>query len=911
MRKSIQNIVFVAIALCLAAACTQTMEPVVPQQGNGDYSVSLSVFCLPPGTKADIAGEDAYNENVLDYVDWFVFLSDTDTGDALVSGRDVPSGANNTLKTVCLDNWCTPSQRSFYVYAVANMPGVSDHSAMPTTLAGLKALEVTASFNNLPFTAQSSFVMRGGATVTFVDTDRKVAKSLAVSLQRLAAKLSMNLSVAPAIDELNTLPDGSQVYIKTWYPEVDAVDPYIVFLNASSTIEGTPITYDMDKFFTYSRGGFNAQYSYLHLDKSTYPYTFDYTGSPSATAALPSLPSGWEDDTALRWRITGTPYYTYPMTWATDSPQAPFIKVILKWTSYDETQGGTVPEERDADGKFIRAARSKPASFLIDNQKKFYYKIPLVPTSLDSGTLNPNDWLTVSADLAILGSTSDELPVILSGQYYVTDWGTGTSAAGDLKQASYLSLNRYQYEVFAQNDINIPVISSHDLTGVTDVTATYTDYSTATPTTQTLDPSEYSFSFDGNKSVTVSHVLHTDITSPDVECSRITYKFKVQNKAGLESREITVIQYPPIYITVQQSNANVFINGNANNFTSYYHSRFSNYYYNPIYDEGDEDYTWTPTFSTSMSYTDSRNVSLTFTDATNNGNNKELTLDDVITITAPDPYWIYQVQITYSGSLSEYSVTSTNCQLEYLDVIKTFQASSNKIWFGEAKSMRIRCRKSYGSTSSRYITGITVKYHNKNLLGTIANRTGNASAAGNPNMYTISVTDVSQLDFFIADTRSASGKDYPKLTASGVSGQLTDYHPLDTDPYNNNAIAPQIIVASTYGGSWGSGMRFESAEERCASFQENGYPAGRWRIPTDAEIMFIARLSANGKIPLLFNGNFWGSSGTQGQSVFADATTFEIRTSQVAASVRCVYPSWRWGGDPMSSYMTSWSGWQN
>jgi hypothetical protein len=204
-------------------------------------------------------------------------------------------------------------------------------------------------------------------------------------------------------------------------------------------------------------------------------------------------------------------------------------------------------------------------------------------------------------------------------------------------------------------------------------------------------------------------------------------------------------------------------------------------------------------------------------------------------------------------------------------------------------------------------------------------------------MYLINVTDVSQLDFFIADTRQATPISFNGLSngflkqggTGSLSTALTGYYPMNTIPFNNKAIAPRLLVASTFGGSFASGMRFESAVERCAGYQENGYPAGRWRLPTDAEIKFIANLSARGRIPTLFNGIFWGSSGESGNAiavnppdyhVLPDTPTDETEIYPVSvniASIRCVYPLWNWGDhqfdgtDGYADYRTTWSGWQN
>ena len=85
---------------------------------------------------------------------------------------------------------------------------------------------------------------------------------------------------------------------------------------------------------------------------------------------------------------------------------------------------------------------------------------------------------------------------------------------------------------------------------------------------------------------------------------------------------------------------------------------------------------------------------------------------------------------------------------------------------------------------------------------------------------------------------------------------------------------------------------------RCASYQEAGYPAGRWRIPTKAEVEYIIGLSEDGKIPRLFgeagsSTAYWVSSGTY-TTGNDSGDDYEPGTSG-SAYVRCVYDVWYWG----------------
>ena len=104
------------------------------------------------------------------------------------------------------------------------------------------------------------------------------------------------------------------------------------------------------------------------------------------------------------------------------------------------------------------------------------------------------------------------------------------------------------------------------------------------------------------------------------------------------------------------------------------------------------------------------------------------------------------------------------------------------------------------------------------------------------------------------------------------------------------------MVASSYGRCTATNLSKDNAIRRCATYQEDGYPAGRWRVPTQAEISYIVQLSGWGIIPSLFSGgmNYWSAQSTiqvNGQNVTS--------TSGTSGLVRCVYDTWYWGTEQM------------
>lgn len=161
----------------------------------------------------------------------------------------------------------------------------------------------------------------------------------------------------------------------------------------------------------------------------------------------------------------------------------------------------------------------------------------------------------------------------------------------------------------------------------------------------------------------------------------------------------------------------------------------------------------------------------------------------------------------------------------------------------------------------------------------------NSSTNRNPNQYTIYVTSLdANSPYTIGDPRSST----PVTAASLSISQEEDYLGNKLEFYcptrgseAANIIAPAFKIASSW-GKCSSAITFEQAVKRCAAYQENGYPAGRWRVPTEAEIEYVVSLSNDNKIPVLFNNGYWCASGT-------------VYGNGYYHAVRCVYDVWYWG----------------
>ena len=215
---------------------------------------------------------------------------------------------------------------------------------------------------------------------------------------------------------------------------------------------------------------------------------------------------------------------------------------------------------------------------------------------------------------------------------------------------------------------------------------------------------------------------------------------------------------------------------------------------------------------------------------------------------------------------------------------------------------------------NEYTNGNTARDDSNNSLGSIANRSDINDSGDNTNshMYTINVTSVAGMDYVIGDTRLWS-----TTSITSLNDLSNDY--MASAELNEDMIAPKFMVASSAGKT--DALSYQMSATRCAAYQESGYPAGRWRVPTKAEIMFLIQLSEKEKIPTLFSpdsalsrGGYWCSSGvvyplTNGTVQYLDfaaAQSYHNNTNWV----RCIYDSWYWGEEHDDDHLTTWGGYQ-
>ena len=173
-----------------------------------------------------------------------------------------------------------------------------------------------------------------------------------------------------------------------------------------------------------------------------------------------------------------------------------------------------------------------------------------------------------------------------------------------------------------------------------------------------------------------------------------------------------------------------------------------------------------------------------------------------------------------------------------------------------------------------------------------------------PYRYLVTVSALpSNTPFTIGDPRSETVSN-PSFSSWGSGGRksapsidgtgnryLSYYYPTLKTASQANMIAPAFRIASSYGVT--SSISFDDAVKRCATYQEDGYPAGRWRVPTQAEIWYMVKLASDGKIPILLSTDayYWGGD----ERAYMPSVNYDSpETTTFDSYVRCVYDEWYW-----------------
>lgn len=546
------------------------------------------------------------------------------------------------------------------------------------------------------------------------------------------------------------------------------------------------------------------------------------------------------------------PMYMYPQHWEYGSAEAPttepYLKLVVPWV------------KKGADAS---------------TQRQFYYKIVMPDDSREEYRCSfaRNNWYHININVSILGSETDEASVPVSGWCYVFDWQDKDVIVkhAQVGNARYLSVDRLHYDLYnISSKVFFSYVTSHPI-DIKDIRATRPYYGTEASGTNTLggtvmvagdnDSHGYkkgtkylNYTLEQRKTITGStddwikdsasmikflHPLINDYKDPLFDYSPYTISYTIYQKDRPDDtdyqRTQTVVQYPGIYI-----------------------------------------------------------------ESTPNPDK----------VTNDNPYW----DINYNDKGSKikpdhWGYVYVNSQYQYTRKGRTRTIAGQEVFVNgyEEDIAEAKQQPGYNETT----------FKNNHVWRVIHYSTGGTD------MYKVNVTvlpkvEAGEDEFVIGDPRQkspdqgiktnlssyADDQYFPSIAPSvtydeaskeyvfGADRCIQNYYPTEASERTENMVAPSFRISTKLSGTEYDGTGLEQARYRCASFQENGYPAGRWRLPTLGEIKFVSQLSANNVFEWQFGGNYWSANGAVNVSV-ADKTVKP--STKTVCLVRCVYDSWYWG----------------
>lgn len=583
------------------------------------------------------------------------------------------------------------------------------------------------------------------------------------------------------------------------------------------------------------------------------PTEYDYYSLTMRNPELVRELSNSGDGSEYPYKID-VPFYTYPNQW-TETPEErrkTMMTLTVPWQKRGETQWNT-----------------------------YYYQVPV--TNLTNIVSNYS--YVVNLNVGMLGSLSPETPETLDDlSYRIVDWGKEDINV-DIKDTRYLVVSPKEITIDNEAEFSIPYYSSHPIK-VTNIEMNY---------------KRYNYYSDGNGDVVTINVSNEQIEKSCViqgndTTQRLCTAVVAQDELG---QTVLKVNHPlKVWLPYKANNEVVELTGRSKNLTNDSPESVNKTIskYQPA---SPEENAYSPyEIKVTIVHTDNEAFTETITitqypgmyiEAKPNGGGEYNT--------GSSQRW---VSIGFLRGYNKYTATTTNYGFVYVNPTYEWVEDNDR----------------YNPNPEPF-----GYWTNDSDLGGVHGLTGNNK---NPNMYviTVSVLGSESGDYIIGDPRtsytnnSLSGSNNLATPTSDDSAdeswsvdadalydktskrKLKYYYPTiesaETDKYHSYMIAPKIRIASSYGVT--NPVTRGNARRRAASYQEQGCPAGRWRLPTLGEFTYITQLSAEGKIPELFtqNNNYLTAQGAY-QVKNVDGKAVVTRGSnQTSTAIRAVYDEWYW-----------------
>ena len=873
MKKTLIYILAAAVAL---GACTP--ESFESQKGipSDHTSISLKPVVVGPVTKADEPatedGDGDYNENLISSYYWFIF-SDAAGTELKLSGHETTGDA----KEILLDD-VFPTGGVGYVYVVANLP------EKPEGTGDAEWFEYVAATETAP--AGIKHVVRSGSDET-------------------------SHTYAGTLETLKTLEFGKNT------PVVNnaIVAGQSEFYNYTSATTGLPAP---EKFVMRTADPIK----FTLIEKTAVPVT---AGLKRVAAKIILDLNVAQEVEQTHTNAAGLEEYT--KTWYADIEH---IQIYMLWGSTHANLEGA------------------PVSYSTENQSWFYFASPryAMYKSPDGGNYNAST-NTVEGAVPDTAYSETEFPVSSSvwevvyqiaqdeNNEPIWDWKSGIAEEDKIDEnIGNITYGNWRY-ILDENNNKIPALDADGniQRRLTTVTEDKPYYAISSIPMYTM-PIEWNVNdahapfikiilpWQGYNKETGEY----DMKNGARKTTEFYYKILVPNRTTLDANNCYHISLDLSVLGSEADEVPVELNGEYHvvkwnepvamggdqsagrylNCATHFEFYSQNVMNIPVNSSHDISVVLTGTNAPSATYSNySANTvttgSLTLSDASSTGDNYQ------ISASGTD-------KVTVSHTLETTLASMASRDVAPITYTFRIQHSDNASYFKDITvvqypSMYIVSDANSGGTSTTnrgyvYVNG-TDRNTNSNNWYVVRSTWSSQGSNTNQNMYivTASVLNNSSDNLVIGDPRglnTVTAGNPTWASAPGVEGtasrQLSsNYLGAENSEQAANMVAPKLRVASSWGAA--GSYSYDNAKRRCASYQEDGLPAGRWRLPTAGEIKYLVNLSANSLLPLLFGAagestTYWSANGT----VTVNGSTVTTSTTTTGNNyIRCVYDEWYWG----------------
>lgn len=901
----------VAVAQSLLAAvvmwsCSDTTFVDEEQKAPGAMTIQLSSSALSVNSRTSHANDREYYMGTVD-IYFYPGGTESEASSYTISYDVEDYGDSKFTQGLSMDDvdvLFPDGATSCTVYAVANVHDKVKDLSNPS-IEELKAIELTTDF---PTVVVSEFEFPMSATSTITLDRNTMTMSGKISLERALAKISLELNVADEVKvESGTDDEGNPTY-ETYVPVVETAGEGSHVIEA--TIYNSATNGLLDGIIKEASGrGFTGASN-------------KYTQSYSATGETSSKK---DDDGNVVTTYKGyshDAFYSYPTQWVSNLEEHEMaIKLKIAWEN--------TTTKAEGNGR---------------NINNYYYQIPI---NFNGKEIIRNHYYKINLTVGMLGSTSEGEPIEITEDdkyhYEVMNWGEDDyEIEAELTKNHYLVVEDNTYTIWNESTQSFTYSTCQKLEKIylTEVSfystekeetvylynTTY-DSSTHTYTPQTIDTSDFSasqlvaykfvqdiaensattqtFDADAKKAVSTANKEYpviTDVLDVDEDGTSlgsgtiyfnsnvlkvaaevyrpVTYTIvlvnEVENHGGVR-QTVKITQYPSKYIEFGSA-GNVFIDG--------YFARLSP-------DNGLTTAEYWPEGTTSD-----------FSRVDNNVRYYRSYSFICTPYNSTDEYYYSNSSnynaassITYGSATNQVSAASSaygiNTPYEY---VRGSLGSSETLSFDNTIEVNV----SAFTTEDNYFTINGEKRYY--VLGD-PRQTGSFTADTHHNTSSYEYSDAHLYDYLVKmGTHTSSNTTYYDRYVKSWGEEAGKIRIGGHDTKYDNIIAPLYKTQSSLGACIGR-MYFDVAQKRCATYQEAGYPAGRWRLPTLAEIAFIVKLQNEKVINKFFNDKgtygYWTSSGGCVKPS-ETSMTYTANASEISWGV-CVYDLWYWqDGDPVT-----------